>query len=103
MANLSAAIELADRAYLYDNSVDDAEARLCVRLQDGLVRKIYCTLPEWVALAIEGRPRTQTSSMLAWRGANASSRAPSGAGGQAPAERATRPVHAALVEEVVGQ
>jgi predicted ABC-type ATPase len=56
MANLSAAIELADRAYLYDNSVDDAEARLCVRLQDGLVRKIYCTLPEWVALAIEGRP-----------------------------------------------
>jgi predicted ABC-type ATPase len=55
MANLSAAIELADRAYLYDNSIDHAEARLCVRLQDGLVRKIYCDLPEWVAHAIHGR------------------------------------------------
>jgi len=49
MANLTAAIELADRVYIYDNSVDDVEARLCARTQDGQVRKIYGDLPEWVA------------------------------------------------------
>lgn len=33
IANLASAIELADRVYLYDNSVDDVEARLCARTQ----------------------------------------------------------------------
>jgi predicted ABC-type ATPase len=51
MANLSAAIGLADRVYVYDNSVDDVEARLCVRTQEGALRKIYGDLPEWVATA----------------------------------------------------
>lgn len=31
MANLSAAIALADRVYVYDNSVDGVEATLCAR------------------------------------------------------------------------
>jgi predicted ABC-type ATPase len=48
MANLSAAISLADRVYAYDNSVDDVEARLCARTEDGAVRKIYGELPDWV-------------------------------------------------------
>jgi predicted ABC-type ATPase len=49
MANLSGAISLADRVYVYDNSIDNVEARLCARTQDGLLRKIYGALPEWVA------------------------------------------------------
>lgn len=57
MANLSAAILLADRVYVYDNSVDDVEARLCARTQDGEVRKIYGALPSWVAEAVEPLPR----------------------------------------------
>lgn len=49
MGNLSAAIEIADRVYVYDNSIDGADARLCLRTQDWLLRKIYGDLPEWVA------------------------------------------------------
>jgi predicted ABC-type ATPase len=52
IANLAPAIVLADRVYVYDNSVDGVEARLCVRTQDGLLRKIYGTLPEWIADAV---------------------------------------------------
>ena len=49
MANLAAAIRLSDRVYVYDNSVEHEEARLCVRTQDGLLRKVYGALPDWVA------------------------------------------------------
>lgn len=48
-ANLSSAIRLADRVYVYDNSVDGVEAQLCFRTQDGLLRKIYGAMPQWVA------------------------------------------------------
>lgn len=53
MANLSAVIKLAARVYVYDNSVEDVEARLCARTQDGQLCKIYGPLPSWVADAIE--------------------------------------------------
>ncbi len=59
IANLAPAIALADRVYIYDNSVDDTEARLCARTQDGLLRKIYGPLPEWISdavLALEKHP-----------------------------------------------
>jgi predicted ABC-type ATPase len=56
-ANVSAAIRLADRAYVYDNSIDDVEARLCFRTQDGKLRKIYSDLPGWVIDAAEGLER----------------------------------------------
>jgi predicted ABC-type ATPase len=49
MANLTAAIDIADRVYVYDNSVDAVEARLCARTADGLLRKVYGPLPEWIA------------------------------------------------------
>lgn len=49
MANLSAVIRVADRVYVFDNSVEDVEARLCIRTQDGLLRKVYGELPSWVA------------------------------------------------------
>jgi predicted ABC-type ATPase len=57
MGNLAAAMVLADRVYIYDNSVDDAEPRLCARTQDALVRKVYGELPAWVADAIDAVPR----------------------------------------------
>lgn len=53
MANLSSAIRLADRVYVYDNSIDDVEARLCARTHAGQLHKIYGPLPSWVADAIE--------------------------------------------------
>ncbi len=49
MANLIGAIEVADRVYIYDNSVDGVEARLCARTTDGQLRKVYGALPDWVA------------------------------------------------------
>jgi predicted ABC-type ATPase len=48
MANLSAAIELADRVYIYDNSREGLEAQLCARTTHGKLRKVYATLPTWV-------------------------------------------------------
>ncbi|MEO7095640.1 MAG: AAA family ATPase, partial [Polyangiales bacterium] len=57
IANLSPAIRLADRVYVYDNSIEDAEARLCVRTMDGTLRKIYGDLPDWIAEAVSSLPR----------------------------------------------
>ncbi len=54
MANLPAAIRLSDRVYLYDNSEDGAEARLCLRTQDAAIRKVYGPLPDWVEGATIG-------------------------------------------------
>jgi predicted ABC-type ATPase len=57
MGNLVAAIRVADRVYVYDNSIDGTEARLCVRTQDGLLRKIYTEPPEWVSDAVSALGR----------------------------------------------
>ena len=57
MANLSAAVALADRTYVYDNSVDGAEATLCARTHEGALRKVYGALPAWVADAVDPLPR----------------------------------------------
>lgn len=39
---------LADRTYIYDNSVDDADARLLFRMTDGQLFKQYTDdIPEW--------------------------------------------------------
>ena len=56
-ANLAPAFRIADRVYVYDNSVDGTEARLCVRTQDGLLRKVYGPLPEWIADATSALDR----------------------------------------------
>jgi predicted ABC-type ATPase len=52
-ANLSAAIAVADRVYIFDNSVDGVEARLCARTQEGQLQKVYTQLPAWVADVVE--------------------------------------------------
>lgn len=57
LANLAAAIQLADRVYLYDNSIDNVDARLCARTSDGALRKVYGRLPVWVADAVDLLPR----------------------------------------------
>lgn len=39
---------IVDRAYLYDNSIDNAEQQLLLRLSDGVIIKRYVEqLPEW--------------------------------------------------------
>ncbi len=57
MENLAAAVRLAERVYIYDNSVDGTEARLCARTQDGQVRKLYGPLPPWVEVSLDGLAR----------------------------------------------
>ncbi len=53
MANLTPAIRVADRVYVYDNSIDDVEACLCARTEDGQVRKVYAHLAPWLAQVVE--------------------------------------------------
>jgi len=49
LKNLAEAIKIADRVYLYDNSVDNAAPRLILRTSDGKIAKQYTdNLPEWV-------------------------------------------------------
>lgn len=52
LANLPLAIEIAHRVYLFDNSVEGAEARLCARTEEGHLRKVYGDLPTWVNAAV---------------------------------------------------
>lgn len=41
-------LRYADRTYVYDNSVDDAEAKLLFRFVDGKLYKKYVdSIPEW--------------------------------------------------------
>jgi predicted ABC-type ATPase len=58
MVQLADAIEIADRVYVYDNSIDDRDALLCARTRDGELRKVYAPLPPWVAAAVESLPRS---------------------------------------------
>ena len=57
MANLAAAIALADRVYIYDNSADGVEATLCARTENGRLRKIYVDLPGWVDASVASLER----------------------------------------------
>ncbi len=56
MANLAVALPLVHRAYIFDNSIDGADARLCARCVDGQVRKVYGPLPTWIEDAIAEVP-----------------------------------------------
>lgn len=58
LANCSVAARIADRAYVYDNSVDHAPARLLFRTVDGSVYKRYGQLNAWaesIAAAIDSK------------------------------------------------
>ncbi len=57
LANLPQAIELAHRVYIFDNSIDGVDARLCCRTKDGQLRKVYGPLPAWVEVVVGALPR----------------------------------------------
>jgi predicted ABC-type ATPase len=53
LKNISRAIKIADRVYLYDNSVENAAPRLILRTSDGIIAKQYTNdLPNWVRAII---------------------------------------------------
>ncbi len=47
LANCTVAAKMADRVYLYDNSVENASARLLFRLRDGKLFKQYGDVSPW--------------------------------------------------------
>lgn len=47
LVNCALAVRIADRAYIYDNSVDNASARLLFRTIDGIPAKTYGPLNPW--------------------------------------------------------
>ncbi len=52
--NCVTASKLADRTYVYDNSVDNEEAQLLFRMTDGKLYKKYVDqLPEWAEVIID--------------------------------------------------
>jgi len=57
LANLQILSEIAQRTYVYDNSVDGEDGRLCARFQDGQLRKLYADPPAWVLEACKDAPR----------------------------------------------
>lgn len=49
LKNITKAIEIADRIYLYDNSIENKEPRLILRTADGKIAKRYTDdIPDWV-------------------------------------------------------
>ena len=65
LANCSLATRIADRAYIYDNSVDNAPARLLFRTSEGKLIKHYRDINPW-ALEIlrEIDPRLPSSGSI---------------------------------------
>ncbi len=54
LANAAQAIELVDRAYIYDNSVENALPQLLFRTVDGEVYKQYTEdVPEWAEMLLK--------------------------------------------------
>lgn len=48
ISNCAAASKLVDRTYVYDNSIEDADAKLLFRMVDGKLFKTYVEdIPEW--------------------------------------------------------
>lgn len=48
--NCKRCVSIADRVYVYDNSIDDADARLLFRMTDGKLFKQYIEdIPEWAS------------------------------------------------------
>ena len=57
MANIKIVARIAHRVYLFDNSIDNVDARLCARIEDGALRKVYGVQPRWVESATDGLVR----------------------------------------------
>lgn len=63
IANGAVAMTMVDRAYCYDNSVDDRDPKKLFRTKDGEVYKTYSDLSshEWGQIMIEGLAETDAS------------------------------------------
>lgn len=53
VANCAAVAREVDRLYLYDNSVDGAEATLVLRAAGGVIVKMYREPPEWMVPIVD--------------------------------------------------
>ena len=60
IANCKLLSPIVDRLYVYDNSIEDAEARLLFRLSDGELAKRYVDeLPDWASTILPERKATK--------------------------------------------
>jgi len=56
---------IADHVYVYDNSVDDAEARLLFRMTDGQLFKQYNNdIPEWATMILHSELPNESNEEL---------------------------------------
>ena len=54
IVNCKRCVSLADRVYVYDNSIDDVDARLLFRMTDGQLFKQYVDeIPEWAGMLLK--------------------------------------------------
>ena len=54
IVNAARVAHFADRAYFYDNSIDDQDARLLFRTSDGQLAKQYISsLPQWTEIILQ--------------------------------------------------
>jgi predicted ABC-type ATPase len=54
LANCSVAVQIADRAYIYDNSVDNSPARILFRTSEGKLIKHYGEINPWASEILQG-------------------------------------------------
>jgi predicted ABC-type ATPase len=59
IANCAAAAAFADRAYIYDNSLNGEEPKLLFRTANGEVVKIYDAIHDWAQVIVETLPQGQ--------------------------------------------
>lgn len=53
LANCKTVAPIVDRLYVYDNSIDDEDARLLFRLANGEMKKMYVTdVPDWAQILL---------------------------------------------------
>ncbi len=53
IANANLLAKIVDRAYFYDNSIDNKDAKLLFRLSEGKLAKQYTeSIPEWAGIIL---------------------------------------------------
>ena len=53
LANCRTVAPIVDRLYVYDNSIDDEDARLLFRLANGEMKKMYvANIPNWAQILL---------------------------------------------------
>lgn len=56
IVNCKRCAALVDRVYVYDNSIDDADARLLYRMSNGKLFKQYTNdIPDWALMIVSGK------------------------------------------------